>query len=161
MQRLPRSQSKSKRKTRAELTLRGRALRLLARREHTRLELERKLGPHVEDGAELAALLDDLTTRGWISEARVVEQLVHAKRGRYGASRIRRLLLERGVSEALIAPALAALKADEVESARAVWRRKFTATPRNAAERARQVRFLQYRGFSIDAAMRVVRGADE
>ena len=149
----------SKRKT--EPSPAARALRLLARREHSRLELERKLAPHVADSAELAALLDDLTARGWLSEARFVEQLVHAKRSRYGAARIRQTLLARGVSEDLIAPALAALKDTEVETARSVWSRKFRAAPSSAAERARQVRFLQSRGFSIEIAMRVVRGGDD
>jgi regulatory protein len=153
------SPRRSKRK--AELTPRGRALRLLARREHTRLELERKLAPHVEEAAELAALLDDLTSRGWLSEARAIEQLVHAKRARYGAARIRQLLLARGVSEDLIRPALAALKDTELESARAVWARKFREPARSAAERARQVRFLQARGFGIETAMRIVAGLDE
>ena len=149
----------SKRKT--EPSPAARALRLLARREHSRRELERKLAPHVADGAELSALLDDLTARGWLSEARFVEQLVHAKRSRYGAARIRQTLFERGVPEDLIGPALAALKDTEVEAARSVWSKKFRAARSSASERARQVRFLQSRGFAIEIAMRVVRGEDE
>ena len=141
-------------------SLAARALRLLARREHTRLELERKLAPHVPDSAELARLLDDLAARGWLSEARFVEQLVHAKRSRYGGARIRQTLMQRGVSEELIAPALAALKGTEVERARSVWSRKFRAPPSSTLERARQIRFLQSRGFSVEVAMRVVRGVD-
>ena len=149
----------SKRK-KTELSPAARALRLLARREHTRVELERKLAPHVEDSAELAALLDDLTARGSLSDARAVEELVHAKRSRYGAARIRQALVERGVSKELIAPALAALEGTEVETARSVWSRRFRVAPSSASERARQVRFLQSRGFSIEVAMRVVRGGD-
>ena len=87
------------------LSARGRALRLLARREYTRRELAAKLAPHVPAPEELEALLDDFTERGWLSEARVVEQVVNAKRARLGPARIRRALLERGVSEELIAPA--------------------------------------------------------
>jgi regulatory protein len=144
-----------------ELTPRSRALRLLARREHTRAELERKLAPYLENETELTALLDDLTARGWMSESRVAEQLVHAKRGRYGASRIRQILIQRGVSADVIAPALASLKEGEMEAARAVWSRKFRAPPRDNAERARHVRFLQARGFSIKVAMRVARFDDD
>ncbi|MDB5928189.1 MAG: recX [Betaproteobacteria bacterium] len=145
----------SKRKT--ELAPRGRALRLLARREHTRLELERKLAAHVESPAELQALLDDFTARGWLSDARAVDQLVQAKRGRFGAARIRQVLIDKGVSGELIASALANLKDTELDAARVVWARKFKAAPLTAAERARHIRFLQSRGFSVEVAMRVVR----
>ena len=145
----------SKRKT--ELTPRARGLRLLARREHTRLELERKLAAHVESPAELQALLDDFTARGWLSDARAVDQLVQAKRGRFGAARIRQALAGKGVSGELIGSALANLKHTELDAARAVCARKFKTAPLSAAERARQIRFLQSRGFSVEIAMRVVR----
>ena len=147
-----------KSKPRAELSPAGRALRLLARREHTRRELEVKLGPHVGDPEELHALLDDFTARGWLSEARAVAQLVNAKRDRMGAARIRHALQQRGAAEDLIASALQSLKASELERARGVWARKFGTPPEDVAERARQVRFLQSRGFSVEVAMRVVRG---
>lgn len=138
----------------------ARALRLLARRDYTRRELERKLAPHVEDPAELQRLLDDFTHRGWLSEARAVEQLVRARRGRFGAARIRQSLIEKGVSGALIVSTLETLRATELEAARSVWSRKFKAPPDTPSARARQVRFLQYRGFSVEIALRVVRGAD-
>ena len=146
------------RQSHAEPTPAARALRLLARREHTRRELEQKLGAHVADAAELSRLLDDFTARGWICEARAAEQLVRAKRRRFGAARIRHTLVEKGVPQHLIASALEELKATELETARAVWTRKFSAAPVTAAERARHVRFLQSRGFSVEIAMRVVRG---
>ena len=152
---------RSKPKSRPEVTPRSRALRLLARREHSRAELARKLAPHVEDKAALSALLDDLTQQGWISEARVVEQLVHAKRGRYGPARLRQLLLAKGVSEDLIAPALSKVKSGELGAARTVWARKCSAAAQSREERAKQVRFLQARGFSLETAMRVVAGRDE
>lgn len=136
----------------------ARALRLLARRDHTRLELARKLAPHIEDDAELQALLDDFTARGWLSEGRVVAELVRAQRARLGPARIRQVLLQKGVAEDLIAPAILDLKATELEAARAVWTRKFKTPPQTAAERARHVRFLQARGFSVGIALRVTRG---
>jgi regulatory protein len=151
------SQPKSKRRNGADVTPAGRALRLLARREHTRRELEQKLAPHVDDAAEIQRVLDDFTARGWLSEARAAEQLVRAKRGRYGASRIRQTLAERGVPADLIASSLEALKDTELDTARAVWARKFKSAAATPAERARHVRFLQSRGFSLDLAMRVVR----
>jgi len=135
-----------------------RALKLLARRDYTRRELAARLAAHVEDPAELEALLDRFTARGWLCEARVVEQVVHSARGRLGPARIRQALLARGVAEELTAPALEALKQDELASARSVWARKYPAAQTSRVEQARQVRFLQSRGFSIEVAMRVVRG---
>ena len=132
------------------------ALRLVARRDYTRRELATKLAPHVQDAAELEALLDDLATRGWLSEPRVVEQLVHAKQGRLGGARIRHALLKRGVGEELVAAAVAQLRDSELDRARAVCARKFPVPPADATERARRIRFLQGRGFSAEVAMRVV-----
>ena len=143
-------------------SLRARALRLLARREHSRAELARKLAIHAEDPAEVERVLDDFERRGWLSEHRVVEQLVHARRSRYGARRIERDLREKGVSEEAVAAALAGLKGGELEAAREVWRRKFGGRqPRGPADRARQVRFLQGRGFDLDTIFKVIKGGQE
>ena len=142
--------------------LRARALKLLARREHSRAELARKLSVHAGDPAEVERVLDDFERRGWLSERRVVEQLVHARRPRYGARRIERDLLQKGVSEEAVAAALAGLKAGELEAAREVWRRKFGGRqPRGPADHARQVRFLQGRGFGLEVILRVIKGGQE
>lgn len=149
------------RKTRTP-TLRERALRFLARREHSRLELARKLAPHAEDPAAVERVLDELEQRGWLSERRVVEQVVHARRARFGARRIGRELLEKGISEEGVAAALPGLKSGEQEAARAVWLRKFGGRqPRGPAERARQVRFLQGRGFDFEVILKVIGGREE
>ena len=117
---------------------------------------------HVEDSAEIQRVLDDFTARGWLSEARAVDQLVNAKRARFGSARIRRELQTRGVSADLIAPALETLKESELERACAIVGRKFREAPADQAERARRVRFLQSRGFSLEVAMRAVRkGGDD
>jgi regulatory protein len=143
-------------------TLRVRALKLLARREHSRAELARKLSVHAENPADVERVLDDFERRGWLSERRVVEQLVHARRSRYGARRIERDLREKGVSGEAVAAALADLKGGELEAARGVWRRKFGGRqPRGPANRARQVRFLQGRGFDLEMILKVIKGGDE
>ena len=146
-----------------EPSLRERALRYLARREHSRAELARKLAPHAEeDPAAIDTLLDDLEARGWLSERRVVEQVVHARRSRFGARRIEHELLGKGVSEESIAAARPELKESELEAARTVWRKKFGGRPAGRpADRARQVRFLQGRGFALDVIMKVIKGTDE
>lgn len=143
-------------------SLRDRALRLLARREHTRAELARKLSAYCEDPGELERVLEDLEQRGWISERRVVEQIVHARRPRYGARRIERDLRQKGVTDDAVAAAVDGLKAGEFEAAREVWRRKFGGgQPRRPADRARQVRFLQGRGFDLEVILKVIKGGGD
>ncbi len=148
-------------KAKVEVPLRVRALRLLARREYSRLELERKLALYTDDAKEIAALLADFEQRGWISERRVVEQVRAVRRRRFGAQRIVQELRGKGIGEEAIAATLAELQQGDLAAAREVWRRKFGKLPNGLAERARQVRFLQSRGFSAETALRVLRTADE
>ena len=150
-------------KNKPEPSLRARALRLLARREHSRLELQRKLAPHAPDPEELENLIGDLVRRGWLSEQRVVEQLVHARRGKHGSQRIRQELLDKGIAEELVAQALPQLRDGDADAARALWQRKFGKLPRDMGERAKQVRFMQSRGFALETVLRVIKqgGEDE
>ena len=151
-----------------ELSLRTRALQYLARREYSRAELRGKLLPHVQiendfeqvQPVDLDVLLDDLTARGWLSDARATTQFVHAKRGRYGTQRITHELRQRGISDELIDAALPALKESELEVARDVWQRKFGHLPQDAKEKAKQMRFLQSRGFGFDVIFKVLRTSD-
>jgi regulatory protein len=148
-----------------EISLRARALQCLARREYSRAELRAKLLPHVQTedddeqlpSVDLDALLDDLTARGWLSDARATTQLVHAKRSRFGTQRITHELRQRGIADELIEAALPALKETELDAARDVWQRKFGIAPQDAKEKAKQMRFLQSRGFSIDVILKVMR----
>ncbi len=142
---------------RKEPGLRVRALRHLARREYTRQELSRLLAPHAESEDEVAQILDDFSQRGWLSETRAAEQLVHARRGRYGPARIRRDLEAKGVPADLVSSTLATLKDGELEQARAVWRRKFREPAGSPAERAKQARFLMGRGFTSEVITRLLR----
>lgn len=141
------------------LSLKGQALRLLAGREHSRAELERKLGPRQAQPGELARILDDLQAKGFISQERVIESVLNRRAARLGAARIRQELAGKGLDAELVAGAMAQLKATELERAREVWRRKFPAPPQDAAERARQMRFLAARGFATEVIRRVVGGA--
>ncbi len=143
-----------------KINLRERALRCLARREHSRLELQRKLTPHAEESDDIQGLLDDLENRGWLSEARLVEQTMHTRRVRYGAVRILRELREKGVSEEAISEAKSQIRENELEAAQAVWRKKFGKLPKNASERGKQIRFMQGRGFNLDMILKILRGAD-
>lgn len=138
-------------------TLRERALRLLARREHARLELSRKLAPHAESAEQLAALLDNLAERGLLSDERYVEMRLNARRSRFGDARLANDLRSQGVAAELVSTALSCGE-DELHRARQVWQRKFGEHAADAAERARQMRFLMNRGFSGETIRRVLRG---
>jgi len=142
-------------------SLRARALTALGRREHSRQELQAKLQPFAEDPDELKALLDELEKRGWLSEARFVEQLTTTRRRKFGAARIVHELREKGVSDEAISAAQAQLKAGEVDAARAVWKKKFGKLPRSLQERGKQARFLAGRGFSAEVVHQVLRGSSE
>ena len=141
--------------------LRARALKALGRREHSRQELQAKLNPFSEDPEELDALLDELEKRGWLSEARFVEQLTTTRRRKFGAARIVHELRKKGVSDDAISAAQVQLKAGEMEAARAVWKKKFVRLPRSLQERGKQARFLASRGFSAEVVHRVLKGSDE
>lgn len=147
-------------------TLRARALSLLARREHARAELARKLTPHAGSLEELNALLDDLSERRLLSDARYVEMRLHARGSRFGNARLAHELRTQGISDELVDAALAETD-DELTRARQVWQRKFgnkadqldeADKPARAAERARQMRFLMSRGFSAETIRRVLSG---
>ena len=142
------------------LSLKGRALRLLGAREYARAELARKLAPHAQHAGQIDSLLDDLAAKGFISEQRAAESVVHRRAPRLGAARIRQELRAKGLPPELIQRIVAELQPSEVERAHQVWSRKFSpqAERGDAAARARQMRFLLARGFSADVARRVVSG---
>ena len=134
---------------------------MLARREYSRPELARKLAPFAENPEDIPGLLDDFERRGWLSERRVVEQVLASRRRRFGAQRIAHELRGKGLSEAAIAGAQLQLQESELETARAVWMKKFGVMPANARDKARQMRFLQGRGFSLDIIRRLLRDLED
>lgn len=143
------------------LSLKGRALRLLAQREHSRAELERKLAPHAGSPEELARALDELSAKGFISEARVAASVLHRRAPRLGSARVLQELRAKGVSAHTLQEAAETLRATEQARAQTVWQKKFGAPAADPAGRARQARFLAARGFSADVVRRVLRAAGE
>ena len=142
-------------------SLKGRALRLLAGREHSRAELEKKLAVHEEAPGELQCALDELQAKGFINDQRVVESVIHRRATRLGAGRVKQELQAKGISAEAVAEAVDRLRGSETERAREVWRKKFGEPAADAAGRAKQMRFLAARGFGAEAIRRVVRGAGE
>ncbi len=127
-----------------DAALRARALRLLARREHSRAELARKLAPHASSPEALRALLDELQARKQLSDERFAEARVRSLSRKFGAARIRHDLRSKGVAAALVE---GLPSGDELERARAILARKYRAPPASFEERAKRARFLQGRGF--------------
>ena len=141
--------------------LRDRALRLLARREHTRTELARKLSPHVEDSDDIDALLDDLTQTGLLSDQRFAEHFIAAKQKRFGHMKIAHELRAKGLDAESISRLTSGSREQELDAAREVWQKKFPSPPTSAAEKAKQMRFLQGRGFSSDTIYRLFKSSGD
>jgi regulatory protein len=142
-------------------SLKGRALRLLSGREHSRTELERKLQRFEEEPGSLALALDELEAKGFISAQRVVESVLNRRAAKLGASRIKQELQAKGLDAQAVADAVADLRSTELARARAVWQKKFDQPAQDAAERVKQMRFLASRGFGGDIIHRLVSGGDD
>jgi len=141
-----------------QLSLKGRALRLLSGREHSRTELERKLARFEEEPGALKRSLDELQAKGFISEQRVIESVLHRRAAKLGTARLKHELQGKGLDTQAVARATAQLKLSEHERALAVWQKKFSAPPATPVEAARQMRFLAARGFAAEAIRRIVKG---
>jgi regulatory protein len=149
------------RRPRREISLLARALGYLARREHSRAELARKLASHAASAEQLNQLLDDLEAKKLLSEARFVEVLARSRGERFGAARIKQELRAHGVQADLVRSTVSDLQKSELDRARAIWQRRFGAVAPDAAGRAKQMRFLAARGFSAEVVRKVVGGQPE
>ncbi len=181
------------------LSLKGRALRYLAQREHSRAELERKLArfvvlanasadasadapadaaaeaaagaPADEDAdpeerrnaaqVQLTRALDELAAAGLLSDNRAADAVLSAQGRRFGSRRLKQVLQQKGLAPELVKHTLQQAKGTELARAREVWRRRFGAPAADAAERAKQMRFLAGRGFDGDVIRRVVQGPNQ
>ena len=187
---------------RLPVTLKAKALQLLAMREYSRAEMENKLQqwlrtqaakaadlaaakdadaiPATEidamiaaDTAErsaasmepqqgqIAAVLDALQAKGFLSDQRAAEALLHRKGGKFGTARLRHELQRKGIDADVASDCLQNMAASDLERARALWQKKFGVLPATPAERARQMRFLAGRGFGADIIQRVMRQGTE
>lgn len=141
-----------------KISLTGRALRYLSQREHSRLELERKLAPHVEEGEDLAAVLDALEAKNFINPERVAQSVLYRRSGKLGTSRVLHELRSKGLDDDTVRAAAEQLKDTEHARAYEVWRRKFGDIASTPQERMKQMRFLASRGFGGDVVNKVLRG---
>jgi len=143
--------------TKSEPSLKSRALRMLARREHSREELRRKLERFAAEGENVDAVLDDLAQRGWLSDARFAEQAIRARSRRFGPLKLAQQLRSRGVAEETISAGFRAAGKDGASDIAKVWSSRFRAPPMDDRERGRQVRFLQGRGFALDETLKFLK----
>ena len=138
------------------LSLKGRALRLLSGREHSRFELQRRLAQFEEEPGALAKALDELQAKGFINEQRVIESVLNRRSAKLGTARIRQELQGKGLAPEAVLNAVEQLRTTELDRAREFWRKRFGEPAADAAERGKQMRFLASRGFSGDAIRKVV-----
>ena len=143
-----------------QLSLKARALRFLSMREHSRLELGRKLSKYAEEGDDVEALLDLLEKNNWLSQERFSESLIHRRSARFGNSRIVAELQSHGVKGEALQELKAGLADSETARACEVWERKFGVVATDPKERNKQMRFLMLRGFSQRAVQAAMKGVD-
>ena len=143
------------------LSLKGRALRALAGRDYSRVELERKLSSFETEPGQLAKALDDLQAKGFLDEQRAADSLAHRRGQKLGTARVVAEMKARGIEAEAIAQTTAELKITELARAREVWRRKFGEVAVDAAGKSKQMRFLMARGFSAEVIRKAVVGVDD
>ena len=137
--------------------LKARALRHLARREHSRAELSRKLAPRAESPEALEQLLDALAAKKQLSDERYAELRAHQLARKYGAAHIRLDLKAKGIAQELVGRVG---RDGELERAAAILQRKYRVPAASREERARRMRFLQGRGFSHEIIRKLLSSDD-
>ncbi|HEY9098948.1 MAG TPA: recombination regulator RecX [Thiobacillus sp.] len=140
--------------------LRERALRLLARREHSRFELTRKLGGAEFAREEIDKLLDAFEAKNWLSDQRFAESYVADHQAKAGSIKLAYELRQRGVPDSIVESVLSSNRDSELERARDVWRKKFGTPPTTPSDKAKQMRFMQGRGFGGEIIRRAIADND-
>ncbi len=148
-------------KQQQDKSLRQRALEYLGKREYAAAELANKLQAYADETDDIPALISDFKDRGWVSDARFTEQLVNARKTKFGSAKVANELREKGVSDELIAEAVSEIRDNELDNATEVWRKKFKQPAANRNEWAKQARFLQSRGFGFDTIKKVLNAAED
>lgn len=138
------------------MSLYARALRYLARREYSRMELEKKLsdGEYIVD--EIKRVLDKLEQQNFLSDERAAEQMVHVRGRKYGSKRLRYELQMKGIAEHIIDDTIKNFKQVEFSSAYALWNKKFGTAPSSSGERNQQIRYLLGKGFPFEVVSKVL-----
>ena len=144
-------------KARQPRSLTARAIGYVARREYARAELRQKLLATGADRDAVEATLDELAALGYLSDARYAQAVVRQKSGGYSKRAIAQTLKAKGVVGDAVTEALAEVEQDDDAALAVLWQRRFGRAPADDRERARQVRFLQSRGFGLSAILKLLR----
>lgn len=151
------------RRPRQSLSLKARAVRYLARREYSRVELRQRLRAYLSEAKtedDLDSLLDEFEKKGYLSDDRYARSRVRTRSARYGNARIAYELKTSGVSSEVIEHALNEVAESEADRARRLWVKRFGQPPQDFKERSRQMRYLLARGFSMEVARKVIHADD-
>ena len=140
------------------LELRARALRLLARREHSRAELGRKLAPRAQSPGGLESLLESLEQKKQLSNERFASERARVMSRKFGAARIRQDLKSKGVDRETIDRISSE---GELERASGILKRKYRQPALTREERAKRMRFLQSRGFSSEIIFQLLSARED
>ncbi len=149
--------SASSRSPKSPKSLKARAIAALARREHSRAELRARLVATVAPPEEVDVALDEVAALGYLSDARFAQSEVSRKAGAWSRRAIAESLKGKGVPAEVAAAAMEAHGTEDGDAMVALWRRRFGAPPANERDKARQVRFLQSRGFALSAIFKLLR----
>lgn len=142
--------------TQPEKSLRARAMAIVARRETSRLQLKRKLAPYAESEDELENVLDEFAAKNWQSDERYTEAFIHSRYGKYGSLRLKHALQANGIATEVIADKLPDTES-ELANAVAVLHKKFGEPAQNIKDKQKQIRFLLYRGFTMETACKALK----
>jgi regulatory protein len=142
----------------SSISLLGRGIRYLSMREHSELEIRKKLLPHAADQEELNQVIEKLKLKNFLSNARFSESLVNKKASGYGSRRLVQELRAHDLDQEVIARHLQDLKKTEPQRAYEVWQKKFGTIAGDSKELAKQIRFMSGRGFDQETIYRIVRG---
>jgi regulatory protein len=144
----------------AKPSLREQAIRFLARREYARSELAQRLAAKGGERDAIRAVLDALVAEGYLSDVRYARAVVAQKSGSHSRRGIVTSLKAKGVGAQDIDLAVAETELDDDAALCALWHRRFGEPPADERAKARQVRFLQARGFALSAILKLLRSQD-
>jgi len=168
-------------KAKPPLNLRQKAMQYLAKREYSAFELRQKLSQFINRQAQMPAeqmeakqtpeniaeqqalqlqqieqIIADFVAKKWLSDERFTEQIVFARQSKFGSAKIAYELKQKGIAPDLIAQAVDHLQDSQLQQACAICRKKFKQAPSDRVQWAKQARFLQSRGFSLEIIQRVL-----
>ncbi|MEO8385371.1 MAG: regulatory protein RecX [Betaproteobacteria bacterium] len=135
------------------------ALKLLSRRDYSRAEFIGKLVDANFETTDVEAAADWCHEQGFLNEARFAESTSRRLGAKYGAQRVAHTLRQKGVTEDEVSAVISTLKDSELDRARALWGRKFRSAAESPEDRAKQIRYLQSRGFNFSIVKQVISGA--